>query len=147
MMHWVDVDSTKVVQPGSRVKYRYLFAGDPDVLAKLKKTLQRTLEPNQQFITVDQANEAMADTLKRAYRFLHVTALIAILLGAVGAALVSYQYANEMTFQYAVLRCLGLRGRRLYGAIVIPFFAFSDGDCHWTGTWRCGPFFYTGKSR
>lgn len=125
MMHWEDVASTGVIQPGSRVKYRYLFAGESDGLEKLQKTLRATLQPNQQFINVDQANEALSDTLKRAYRFLHVTALVAILLGAVGAALVSYQYANEMTYQYAVLRCLGLRGRRLYGAILIPFFIFS----------------------
>jgi putative ABC transport system permease protein len=87
--------------------------------------LEPTLQPNQKFETIEDTNEAMANTLQRAYRFLHVTALVAILLGAVGAALVSYQYANEMTYQYAVLRCLGLRGRRLHGAILIPFFIFS----------------------
>ena len=125
LMHWDDVTSTQVVQPGSRLRYHYLFAGEARALEDLKQNLEPTLQPNQKFETIKDTNEAMANTLQRAYRFLHVTALIAILLGAVGAALVSYQYANEMTYQYAVLRCLGLRGKRLYGAILFPFFMFS----------------------
>lgn len=125
LMHWDDVASTEVVQPGSRLRYHYLFAGEAEILEELKQGLEPILQPNQKFKTIEDTNEAMANTLQRAYRFLHVTALIAILLGAVGAALVSYQYVNEMTYQYAVLRCLGLRGKRLYGAILIPFFIFS----------------------
>ncbi len=125
LMHWDDVASTQVIQPGSRLRYHYLFAGETRALEELKRNLEPTLQPNQKFETIKDTNEAMANTLQRAYRFLHVTALIAILLGAVGAALVSYQYANEMTYQYAVLRCFGLRGKRLHGAILFPFFLFS----------------------
>jgi putative ABC transport system permease protein len=125
LMHWNDVASTQVIQPGSRLRYHYLFAGEQQVLTELKQNLEPTLQPNQKFETIEDTNEAMANTLQRAYRFLHVTALIAILLGAVGAALVSYQYANEMTYQYAVLRCLGLHGRRLHGAILFPFLVYS----------------------
>ncbi len=125
LMHWDDVASTQVIQPGSRVRYHYLFAGATRALEDLKQNLEPTLQPNQKFETIKDTNEAMANTLQRAYRFLHVTALIAILLGAVGTALASYQYANEMTYQYAVLRCLGLRGKRLHGAILFPFFIYS----------------------
>ena len=125
MMNWDDVDSTGIIQPGSRVKYTWLFSGATEALDALQKKLVPTLQPNQKFETIESANTALASTLERAYRFLHVTALVAILLGAIGAALVSYQYANEMTFQYAVLRCLGLRGKRLQGAILVPFFIFS----------------------
>ena len=125
MMNRADVESTGIIQPGSRVKYTWLFSGEAATLDKLQKKLVPTLEPNQKFLTIESANRALASTLERAYRFLHVTALVAILLGAVGAALVSYQYANEMTFQYAILRCLGLRGKRLQGAILMPFILFS----------------------
>ncbi len=125
LMHWDDVASTKIIQPGSRLRYHYLFAGETRALEELKKKLAPTLQPNQKFETIEDTNEAMANTLQRAYRFLHVTALIAVLLGSVGAALASYQYASEMTCQYAVLRCLGLCGKRLYGAILFPFCLFS----------------------
>ena len=125
MMHWDDLAATEVVKPGSRVRFRHLFSGEAGLLADLRKRLLPTLRPNQEFITVADANETLASTLKRGYQFLYVTALIAILLGAVGVALVSYQYADETTHQYALLRCLGLRGRRLYGAILLPFAVFA----------------------
>ncbi len=125
MMHWDDVAITEVVQPGSRVKYRYLFSGDLRELDHLQNSIKSTLQLNQEFVTVDAANQTLATTLKRAYRFLHITALIAVLLGAVGAALVSYQYASEMTYQYAVLRCLGLQGKRMVGVVLVPFIVFS----------------------
>ena len=125
MMHWQDIDITEIVQPGSRVSYRYLFAGVPGELQRLQNSITPTLQLNQEFITIDTANQTLATTLERAYRFLFITALIAILLGAVGAALVSYQYANEMTYQYAVFRCLGLQGKRMLGVVLIPFLIFT----------------------
>ncbi len=125
MMNWEDVAATKIVRPGSRVKFRYLFAGEESKLDDLKEMLSSSLQLNQEFITIDAANQTLANTLNRAYRFLHITALIAVLLGAVAAALVSYQYANEMTYQYALLRCLGLQGKRMISAVITPFVVFS----------------------
>ena len=125
MMNWEDVAATKIVRPGSRVKFRYLFAGEESKLDNLKEMLSSSLQLNQEFITIDAANQTLANTLNRAYRFLHITALIAVLLGAVAAALVSYQYANEMTYQYALLRCLGLQGKRMISAVIAPFVVFS----------------------
>lgn len=125
MMNWEDVEATQIVRPGSRVKFRYLFAGEDSKLNDLQQQLSSTLQLNQEFITIDAANQTLANTLSRAYRFLHITALIAVLLGAVAAALVSYQYANEMTYQYALLRCLGLQGKRMVAAVIVPFVVFS----------------------
>jgi putative ABC transport system permease protein len=125
MMNWEDVAATKIVRPGSRVNYRYLFSGSGNELSQLQAQLAPTLQLNQEFITIDAANQTLASTLERAYRFLHITALIAVLLGAVAAALVSYHYANEMTYQYALLRCLGLQGKRMIASLVVPFVVFS----------------------
>ena len=125
MMHLEDVEKTGVIQPGSRYKERYLFAGEYNEIEKLKLVIEPTLQLNQEFITVESANQALSSTLQRAYQFLNITALIAILLGAVAAALVSYQYANETTYQYAVLRCLGLQGNRMVGSIIMPFVIYT----------------------
>ena len=125
MMNWQDIAATKIVKPGSRIRYRYLFSGDKTELANLQNQIEPSLQLNQEFISIDSANQTLATTLERAYRFLHITALIAVLLGAVAAALVSYQYANEMTYQYALLRSLGLQGKRMIAAVVIPFIVFS----------------------
>lgn len=125
MMHWQDIESTEVVQLGSRVRYGYLFAGKEAALDDLSSSLRETLRSNQSFISIEESNETIAAAMQRAYRFLHVTAIIAILLGAVATALVSYQYTQEMTYQYAILRCLGLRSTKLTLSILVPFLLFS----------------------
>ena len=125
LINWEDVEATKVVQPGSRISYRYLFEGNEDEIVSLKENLSRTLQLNQKFITVESANQSLSNTLDRAYRFLNITALIAVILGAVAAALVSYKYANDMTYQYALLRCLGLKSRQMIAAILVPFLFFT----------------------
>ena len=128
LMHLDDVPETNIVQLGSRVKYGFLLGEDPkqaDALAQLKVLLEPTLEPNQKFQTIENSNESLAATLQKAYQFLTITSLIAVLLGAVGVALVSYQYAAEMTYQYAILRCLGLRGAALRMAVITPFMFFT----------------------
>lgn len=126
MMHLDDLAATEVIQLGSRAKYGYLFADADNLkLASLQTALEPTIQPNQEFVTIASANETLSNTLDRAYRFLTITALIAVLLGAVAVALVSYHYAAEMTYQYAVLRCLGLRAGALRRAIALPFVSFT----------------------
>lgn len=125
LMNMDDVVATGIVKPGSRVVYRYLFTGDETQLESLQNQLASSLELNQQFVSVTEANQTLSATLERAYRFLNMTALIAVLLGAVAAALVSFQYANEMTYQYAIFRCLGLQGKRMTGTVVIPLLIYT----------------------
>ena len=125
LMNMQDLAATKVIQPGSRARYGYLFAGGSAALSALQEQLQAGLQPSQEFVTVESANQTLADTLDKAYRFLSITALIAVLLGAVAVALVSYHYASEMNYQYAVLRCLGLKSWALRKAILLPLFSFA----------------------
>lgn len=125
LINWQDVAATQIVQPGSRVTYRYLFVGDQYEIDSLKQSLSGTLQLNQNFVTVESANQSLSDTLDRAYRFLNVTALIAVILGAIAAALASYKYVNDMTYQYALLRCLGLKSQQMVAAILVPFVFFT----------------------
>ena len=125
LINWQDLEATQVVRPGSRVTYRYLFVGDEVEIDSLKQNLSGTLQLNQKFVTVESANQSLSDTLDRAYRFLNVTALISVILGAIAAALVSYKHANDMTYQYALLRCLGLKSQQMVAAILIPFLFFT----------------------
>lgn len=125
MMHWQDVQAAGVLAPGSRLRYRYLFAGQPAALAVLRGALAGALQLNQEFITVEQDNRRLFVHLQQARRFLHLSALAAILLGAVAVALASFQYTVEMTRPYAILRCLGLSAGALRTAVLLPFAVFA----------------------
>ncbi len=125
MMNLDALHKTEVIRPGSRYTKRYLFSGGESVIKNLKSKIEPTLKLYQEIITVDSANQTLSATLDRAYQFLNITALVAILLGAVATALVSFQYANETTHQYAILRCLGLQGKRMKGSIIVPFVVYT----------------------
>ena len=40
-MNMLDVESTNVIQPGSRVEYNYLFNGPDEEIAKIKEKLEK----------------------------------------------------------------------------------------------------------
>ena len=125
MMNWLDVPDTRVVQEGSRMTYRYLFAGDADALDALRQALADTMQLQQRFVTVADAGHSISVQLDAVRRFLHLAALAAILLGAVAVAAVSFQYTVEMTGSYAILRGLGLSGWALRIAVLLPFLGFA----------------------
>ncbi len=125
MIHRKDVEAAGVVRTGSRMKYRYLFAGEPEALQALRIRLQGTLGLNQRFVDIREENKTLASNLDRAFSFLRISTFIAVLLGAIATALASYQYAREKMAEYAVLRCLGLYGRHLYLAIMLPFVLYA----------------------
>ena len=70
MMNWDDIASTGILRPGSRVNYRYLFAGEDAEIQTLREELQQGLQPNQQFITIEQASRTLSTNLEKAYGFL-----------------------------------------------------------------------------
>ena len=125
LMNLGDVSGTGVLKAGSRVKYRYLLSDTVQNLAKLQSELAAGLQANQKFLTIDEANERLSTVLQRAEKFLQISVLVALLLGAIGMSLAGFHYANLLVLDCAILRCLGLGRYRLLLALLLPFFVFS----------------------
>ena len=119
MMHLDDIAATGVVQPGSRLSYNTLLAGPEPALNQLRQSL--ALSRQQRFVEVEDRSAALAETMERARRFLAICTLVALLLGAVAAALASYDYGRQSLMTAALLRCLGLRRGGLAAALCLPF--------------------------
>lgn len=112
LMHREDVAATGVVQQGSRVEYKGLFAGDDRVLDSFYEWLEPQLEPSHEWSSV-RDGEALSESLERAERFLLLGGSIAVLLAAVAVAVASRQYAQGQRDTVALLKTLGLSGRRI----------------------------------
>ncbi|TBW54623.1 FtsX-like permease family protein [Marinobacter halodurans] len=112
MMHADDVPATGVIQPGSRVEYVNLFAGADDALERFHAWLEPKLGPSDEWKSI-QDGQALSDSLTKARRFLLLGGSLAVLLASVAVAVASRQYAMGQRDTVALLKTLGVPGRRI----------------------------------
>ena len=107
MMRVEDVPETQVVQPGSRIDYRLLLAGDESRLEAMREALEGELRPNFRWRSIRDAEETIGRALERAESFLLLGGLLAVLLAGVAVALGANRYARRHFDHVAVLKTLG----------------------------------------
>lgn len=113
MMNESDLDSTGLIQPGSRVLYRLHLAGDERAVAGFKGWSESHLGRGEKMETLDNARPELRNLLERAQRFLRLAALLAVVLAAVAMGLAADRYMRRHLDGSAVLRCLGASSRQL----------------------------------
>ncbi|MDF1693430.1 MAG: FtsX-like permease family protein [Zhongshania sp.] len=113
MINLADLAATKVVQPGSLVRYRYLFAGSEAQLADYENWLTPLLEAGQRWEDVRDGQPAMATTLKRAEGYLLLAASLGVALAGAAIALAARRYGQRNSDNVAVMKTLGARRRQI----------------------------------
>lgn len=119
-----DLDSTGLVQFGSRVNYkRFLKDPDPGHLEKLVGEIKQPLR-NEGFSveTVESRKEGLGRGFGSVYRFFSLLAFIALILGCIGVASAVHLYAREKRQDVAVLRCVGSTGWQAFSIFFIQIF-------------------------
>ncbi|MGK0248012.1 MAG: putative ABC transport system permease protein [Oleispira sp.] len=117
MMNLQDVAAAKLVQPGSRVSWRMLVAGEDLALDTLKQNLDPLLASHQSFESLTDNNQALAASLAKARSYLSLAAMLAIILAGIAIAMAAQDYARHHYDSSALLRTLGASRRyvtRLY---------------------------------
>ncbi|MEQ9593382.1 MAG: FtsX-like permease family protein [Cyclobacteriaceae bacterium] len=119
-----ELDSTGLVQFGSRVSYKRFFktATDEDaenVGQKLKPTLKKY---GHWYDTVEERKGELGNGFKSVYRFFTLLAFMALVLGCIGVASSVHIYANEKRAEVAVLRCIGSSGWQAFNIFFIQVF-------------------------
>ena len=113
LMHLDDIAATGIVQPGSKVTYRYLFAGEKKQLKILHGWLAPRISANQKWLDIQSNQPTVSMTLARAEKFLLLGGSLGVLLAAVSAALAAFRY-SERHFDYAALmKSLGAGSRQI----------------------------------
>lgn len=113
LMNIADIEATQAIQPGSRVTYRDLWAGSPELVAEYQATIKNNLMPNQRVLTGKDGNIQLNNTLNKGESYLNLASLVAILLASVAVALSANQFAIKRFDSSALLRCLGLSRRQV----------------------------------
>ncbi|MCS4307459.1 putative ABC transport system permease protein [Rheinheimera pacifica] len=127
LMHLDDVEATQIVQPGSRIGYRYLFAGAASDLANFEAQMTPQLTAHQRWQDMDRES-AIGSALERAERFLLLAGLLGIVLAACAAAVAAGRYSQRHTQSVAVIKALGattMQIRLIYGSHLFLVVLFS----------------------
>ena len=117
MMNHDDLAATALIQPASRVTWRYAVVGS-DAAAKsfLAWADAESKQPEVRGVRVESLEAGrpeMRQTLDRAAKFLNLVALLAALLSAVAVALAARAFAARHLDDCAMLRVLGLSQRHI----------------------------------
>ena len=118
LMNFRDIPSTGVVQLGSRVQYRYLFAGDEAQLNRFVEWLEPRLQPGQTLIDVNDGQPGIGSALNRAERFLLLAGSLGVVLAAIAIALAARRFSERHYDYVAIMKSLGATSGligRLYG--------------------------------
>lgn len=108
LMHWNDVPTTGVIQPGSRLDYYAQFAGDPAAIGTLREDITNRLEPDHRIQTIHAQQRTVSSALRRAEGYLRLASLMAILLAAVAIGMGAHYFSRQHFDTVALLRCFGL---------------------------------------
>ncbi len=117
LMNLDDVKRSGLIQPASRVTWRYALTGSPLVVRAYNTWAQQEVAQETvrgvRIETLEAGRPEMKQTLDRAGQFLRMVALMAGLLCAVAVALSARAFAQRRIQSVALLRVLGLTHRQI----------------------------------
>jgi len=110
------LDSTGLVQKGSRVWYQYYFKiPDPAALDSLVARIEQPLEKaSLDWETVETNKQSIGRAFGNFSTFLNLVGFVALLLGCIGVAGAVHIYIKDKLPTVAILRCLGASGRKAF---------------------------------
>jgi putative ABC transport system permease protein len=125
MLNQVDIPATGLVQPASRVSYRFAVAGEARAVKQFSDAAEAGIKKGEmrgvRLESFESGRPEMRQTLDRAEKFLNLVALLAALLSAVAVALAARGFAASHLDDCAMLRVLGQSQRTIAGAYAFEF--------------------------
>ncbi|MCC6411719.1 MAG: FtsX-like permease family protein [Saprospiraceae bacterium] len=110
------LDSTGLVQKGSRVDYQYFYQTPAgiDVDALLDPQEKKMEDAGLDYETVASRKRSLGAAFGNFGTFLNLVGFIALLLGCIGVAGAVHIYIKDKLPTVAILRCLGASGRKAF---------------------------------
>lgn len=109
LMNLADLPGTQLLQEGSRARYSLLVAGDAPRVAAFRAQIEPGLQRGERVVDVTDAREEVREALNRAQRFLHLAALVSVLLAGVAVAMAARRHVERQLDACAIMRCVGAR--------------------------------------
>ena len=107
IMNAADLPATRLIQPGSRVSYGALFAGERTRIDAFKAWLITHKGPGERLRDITEASPQIRNAVERAGRFLSLASLVSVLLCAIAVAMAARRYVHRHLDTVALLKTLG----------------------------------------
>jgi len=107
LMNAVDLPATRLIQPGSRVSYGGLFAGERSRIDDFKSWLVAHKRRGERLRDITEASPQVRNAVERAGRFLSLASLVSVLLCAIAVAMAARRYVSRHLDAVALLKTLG----------------------------------------
>ena len=117
------LDSTGLVQVGSRVNYKQYFkTDDPEGLVATLRPMIRKF--GHRYETAESQKEDLGEAVTNVYLFFNMLSFIALILGSIGVASAVHIYTKEKHPDVAVLRCMGATGNQPFIMYLVQILIF-----------------------
>ena len=122
VLNQADIPASGLVNANSRVDYKLLVAGPPDVITGLEDGWRANKPKGVRIEDARDGRPELVNAIDRSQRFLALAALVSVLISAVAVVLSARRYAARYTDAAAVLKCLGLTRRRVQTVLLLELF-------------------------
>ncbi|USE36494.1 ABC transporter permease [Endozoicomonas sp. SCSIO W0465] len=119
MFSMADLESTGIIQPGSRVSWKTLMAGELSALEQFKAWSKDRLDDSERLMMADDSRRDLRNSVVRLKQFLGLASMAAMLLAGVAVAMASQRFAERRFDSCAVMRCLGASRQQVLRLLLV----------------------------
>lgn len=129
-----DIAKTNAIQPGSRIDYRLLMAGEPEQIQAFEQYFKQLKKPSESdsnlgdetgpiaeqeqssltLRTASDANTRLMKPIENLDTFLQLANILTILLCGIAIALTSQRYVQQNQDHIALMRCMGAKKNHIF---------------------------------
>jgi putative ABC transport system permease protein len=107
LINEADLAATELVQPGSRVSHRLLFAANRRAVDAFKTLMEERLADGERLRDIKDTSPQIRSSMERSGRFLNLASMVSVLLAAVAVAMAARRYSHRHRDRIALLKCMG----------------------------------------
>ena len=108
LMNIKDLDATGLVVPGSRVRYRMMFAGEAVALQRFRSWLTANAKTGEEIQNLENARPEMRRALERTEKFFALAIVLTLVIAMAAIAITARYTASQEAPKVAMLRAFGI---------------------------------------